>query len=62
MFLTPRFLALIVLALPAFAQQERITSFDSSIVLNTDASMNVRETIAVVAAVYDGEHLLRAQY
>jgi len=39
-----------LLAWPAFGQQERITSFDSQVIIHTDGGLDVRETISVQAA------------
>jgi uncharacterized membrane protein YgcG len=54
-FLAAFFLALL-LAAPAAAQTERITSFDSHITVNTDGSMQVVETIVVESAGVDIVH------
>ena len=54
-FLTACFLALLV-AVPAAAQTERISSFDSRITVNTDGSMQVVETIVVESAGIDIVH------
>ena len=47
---------LLLAAVPAAAQTERITSFDSRITVNTDGSMQVVETIAVESAGVDIVH------
>jgi hypothetical protein len=47
---------LLLAAVPATAQTERITSFDSRITVNTDGSMQVVETIAVESAGVDIVH------
>ena len=44
------FVLLLGAALPVCAQRERISSFDSHIAINQDGTMEVRETIAVIAA------------
>lgn len=54
-FLAACFLALLV-AVPAAAQTERISSFDSRITVNTDGSMQVLETIVVESAGIDIVH------
>ncbi|HEY2171189.1 MAG TPA: DUF2207 domain-containing protein [Candidatus Angelobacter sp.] len=54
-FLTACFLALLV-AVPAVAQTERISSFDSRITVNTDGSMQAIETIVVESAGIDIVH------
>jgi hypothetical protein len=46
----------LLLAVPAAAQTERITSFDSRITVNTDSSMQVVETIVVESAGVDIVH------
>ena len=53
--LTACFLALLAIA-PAAAQTERITSFDSRVTVNIDASMQVVETIVVESAGIDIVH------
>jgi len=47
---------LLLAVVPAAAQTERITSFDSRITVNTDGSMQVVETIAVESAGVDIVH------
>lgn len=47
---------LMILAGTAWAQSERITSFDSQITINKDASLTVTETIDVVAAGNEIKH------
>jgi hypothetical protein len=54
-FLMASFLALLMAA-PAAAQTERIRSFDSQINVNTDGSMQVKETIVVESAGIDIVH------
>lgn len=54
-FLAACFLALLM-AVPAAAQTERISSFDSRIAVNTDGSMQVVETIVVESAGVDMVH------
>ena len=54
-FLTACFLVLL-LAVPAACQTERISSFDSRITVNTDGSMQVVETIVVESAGVDIVH------
>lgn len=54
-FLAAFFLALLM-AVPAAAQTERISSFDSRIAVNTDGSMQVVETIVVESAGVDMIH------
>jgi hypothetical protein len=49
-------LLFLLAALPAAAQTERITSFDSQITVNADSSIQVRETITVEAAGIDIRH------
>ena len=49
-------LLLLSAILPAAAQTERITSFDSRITVNADASVQVKETITVEAAGVDIRH------
>ena len=49
-------LLVLMAAVPAAAQTERITSFDSRITVNTDGSMQVVETIAVESAGVDIVH------
>lgn len=44
-----RFILLLLISTSTFAAQEQITSFNSDITIQTDATVNIKETIVVVA-------------